>query len=67
MNCTRCSRPLTYDECGLNRKFNAGRDMLCIGCLAQALGVTQERLQEKIEELKKAGCLYFTRREEREI
>ena len=67
MNCARCSRPLVYDECGLNRKYHAGTDMLCISCLADALGVTEARLQEKIEEFRKAGCLYFSRRADTKI
>ena len=67
MNCACCDRPLTYDEYGLNRKFHAGRDMLCIGCLAEDLDVTQERLKEKMEELRKAGCMYFSRRKNVEV
>ena len=62
MNCECCNRPLTYDEHGLNRKFNAGGDLLCIGCLATALDVKEERLREKMEELRKAGCMYFSQR-----
>lgn len=64
MNCAQCGRGVTYDECGLNRKFNAGKDTFCIRCLAKRLDVTEERLKEKIEEFRKAGCLYFTRTEE---
>ena len=61
MKCDRCDRSLTYDECGLNRKFNASGNMLCIACLAEELNVTQERLKEKIEEFRRAGCLHFSR------
>ena len=60
MNCAGCGRSLTYDEHGLNKKFNAGGAFLCIKCLAASLSVTEERLKEKMEELRKAGCLYFT-------
>ena len=64
MNCAHCGRGLTYDECGLNRKFNTGDDLLCISCLSRRLDVTEERLREKIEEFQKAGCLYFSRKVE---
>ena len=61
MNCVRCASSLTYDESGLNRKFNAGGGVLCIHCLAAKLCVTEERLREKMEEYRRAGCLYFSR------
>lgn len=64
MNCSHCNRELTYDECGLNRKFNTDGNLLCIRCLAKRLDVTEERLREKMEEFRKAGCLYFSRRDE---
>ena len=61
MNCVRCNALLTYDEGGLNRKFNAGEGALCMHCLALKLHVSEKRLQEKIIEFQKAGCLYFSR------
>lgn len=64
MNCAECDHELTYDECGLNRKFNTGKDLLCIRCLAGRLDVTEERLKEKMEEFRRAGCLYFSRTNE---
>ena len=60
MNCVQCGRALSYDEHGLNKKFNAGGGFACIHCLAQKLDVSVERLKEKMEELRRAGCLYFT-------
>lgn len=64
MNCAHCGHGLTYDEYGLNRKFNSGKDLLCISCLAKRLDVTEVRLKEKIEEFQRAGCLYFSRKAE---
>ena len=61
MTCVRCAASLTYDEGGLNRKFNAGEDALCIRCLAEKLGASEARLKEKAEEYRRAGCLYFSR------
>ena len=67
MNCVRCAASLTYDEGGLNRKFNAGAGALCIHCLAEKLNVSEERLKEKAEEYRKAGCLYFSRTGSKEL
>ena len=61
MTCARCNGPLTYNELGLNAKFNAAREKLCIRCLAEKLGVTQQLLREKTEEFIRAGCTMFTK------
>ncbi len=62
MNCGTCGAVLTYNELGLNKKFNANAAApLCKGCLARKLGVTQARLEEKIEEFLAAGCKLFVR------
>lgn len=67
MTCVRCAAPLTFNESGLNRKFNAGAGALCIHCLAQKLNASEERLKEKMEEYRKAGCLYFSRTEAKKL
>ncbi len=60
MTCAHCGKPLTYNELGLNKKYNGAKDgALCLGCLAQKLDVPQERLLEKIAEFLRAGCLLF--------
>ncbi len=59
MTCIKCNRPLSFNETGLNKKYNTG-EPLCIFCLAEKLGVTPERLREKIAEFRRAGCLLFT-------
>lgn len=59
MTCKHCEKPLSFNECGLNKKFNANSDPLCIDCLAEKLSVSRQRLEEKIEEYLAAGCLFF--------
>ncbi len=60
MTCERCGGALGDDALGLNRKYNPGRGWLCKGCLAKKLGVTEQRLDEKIEEFRRAGCMLFS-------
>lgn len=59
MTCAKCKKPLSYNERGLNEKFNQSAPALCIRCLAEKLDVTEERLREKIAEYLRAGCLLF--------
>lgn len=60
MICACCGKPLTYNENGLNRKYNNGEvGELCMACLAVKLGVTTARLEEKIKEFLAVGCLLF--------
>lgn len=63
MNCARCGRPLSYNEIGLNKKFNANSAALCVGCLSEKLDVSEARLREKIAEFLAAGCLMFVKEE----
>ncbi len=61
MKCARCSAGLSYNELGLNKKYNPAGGALCLGCLAAKLGVSEARLREKIEEFLRAGCLLFVK------
>ncbi len=64
MTCARCGKQLSYNEIGLNKKFNANaKQPLCIDCLGEKLGVEKRRLEEKIEEFLRAGCLLFVKAE----
>lgn len=63
MNCGKCGRPLSYNETGLNRKFNANAAPLCLTCLAEKLEVPAARLREKIGEYLAAGCMMFVKEE----
>lgn len=60
MTCAVCGKALTFNELGLNAKFNANAGRLCLDCLARKCGVPRERLLEKIEEFRRAGCVMFT-------
>lgn len=65
MYCKRCGRPVSYDEAGLNKKLirRDASEFLCLACLADRFGVTEERLREKTEEYRKSGCLLFVQGE----
>ena len=60
--CSNCGKPtLTRDEVGINKKLlgeNVSRPM-CLSCLAEYLGVSEEDLLAKIEEFKAQGCKLF--------
>ena len=59
--CVKCGKTLTYNEIGAYRKFvNRGaKDFLCKECLAKRLGISPERIDQKIEEFKLQGCTLF--------
>ena len=59
MTCLKCGKPLTFNETGLSKKYNAG-EPLCLFCLAEKLAVPPERLREKIAEFVRTGCAMFT-------
>ena len=59
MTCARCQKSLSYNELGLNKKYNGASNELCIDCLADKLGVTSARLREKIAEFLSVGCQLF--------
>lgn len=63
MTCAVCGKPLSFNETGLNRKFNANAEKLCMDCLSRKLEVPADRLREKIEEYLRAGCMYFVKEE----
>ena len=59
--CRLCGEPVKGDAVGANYKFSMARDkeFLCLDCLAFDLGVSTEKLLQKIEEQKRLGCIYF--------
>ena len=59
--CGNCGKALTFNEIGAYKKFvNRGsRSFLCKTCLAAKLGVTEELIDEKIEQFKAQGCTLF--------
>ncbi len=63
--CEKCQRFLGADDIGASKKLiNRGmtEGFLCIHCLAEKYGVTDERIIEKIEEWRQSGCLLFAKK-----
>lgn len=59
--CLECTKNLTKDEIGLNKKM-LGRNtkqFLCLECLSNYLNTDTEILIEKIEQFKEEGCTLF--------
>ena len=59
--CCVCGAPLIPDEVALTRKL-IGVEITqyrCLSCLAAEFGCTTHRLQEKIEEFRRRGCVLF--------
>ena len=59
--CIKCGRTLTFNEIGAHKRFiNRGsKEFFCLSCLSKELNISEEILVEKIEFLKKQGCLLF--------
>ena len=65
--CVKCGKPLTSDDIGASKKLiNRGmtENFLCVCCLAEKYGVTEERIREKIEYWRESGCLLFAQNSE---
>lgn len=64
--CRSCGRPLSADEVSVNLKLvsRQAREYLCKSCLAAYFGCDEERIDEKIRQFKRNGCLLFSRGEE---
>ena len=59
--CEFCGSRMSRDETALNRKLNGleTEEFLCLNCLAEELGVTEQDLRHKIEDFKESGCKLF--------
>lgn len=59
--CIKCGKEITNNEMGLTKKLinRSASEYMCIECMAEYFGVSVERLNEKIEEFKHAGCTLF--------
>jgi hypothetical protein len=59
--CSQCERPLTGDEISVYRKLvnREAASFLCKTCLAEYFGVTENKIDEKIRQFKRNGCLLF--------
>ena len=59
--CDACGCRMEGDEIELTKKLNGvGTEVfLCLTCMAEDLGVTEQDLQNKIEDFKESGCKLF--------
>lgn len=59
--CDACGCSLSRDEIALNKKLIGldTEEFLCLACLAEELGVTEQDLRYKIEDFKESGCTLF--------
>ena len=59
--CDVCDSRMSRDETVLNRKLYGleTAEFLCLQCLAEELGVTEQDLEHKIEDFKESGCTLF--------
>ena len=59
--CGLCGSRISRDEAALNRKLSGiqTQEFLCLGCMAEELGVTEQDLQHKIEDFRESGCTLF--------
>ena len=65
-SCYQCQRQLTGDEIAVYRKLvNREADrFLCKTCLAAYFEVSEDKIDQKIRQFKRIGCLLFSRDEE---
>ncbi|MBO5852356.1 MAG: hypothetical protein J6Q74_00910 [Clostridia bacterium] len=59
--CRNCGKKLTGDEIALHKRMigRGENTFMCLPCLAEFFGCTEELLYKKIEHFKKSGCLLF--------
>ena len=60
-NCMNCNRPLTADEVAVHRKLVSREStrFMFKTCLAAYFDVTEEKIDQKIIQFKRQGCLLF--------
>lgn len=66
--CAKCGAPISFDEVGASKKLiNRGmtEGFLCIGCLAEKFGVSNDTVLQKIEYWRESGCLLFAQNKQR--
>ncbi len=63
--CKRCGREISADEIGLHKKLcgRGSQSFCCISCLSEHFKVSEEMLEEKIEQFREMGCSLFTKGE----
>ena len=63
--CFECGRRLTGDEIAVYRKLvdRMAERFLCKTCLAKYFEVSEDKIDNKIEQFKRIGCLLFVQSE----
>lgn len=63
--CSKCDRQLTADEIAVYRKLvdRMAEKFLCKTCLAAYFEVSEDKIDKKIEQFKRIGCLLFAQGE----
>ena len=63
--CFQCGRQLIADEIAVYRKMvnRSANRFLCKTCLAAYFGVEEDKIDKKIEQFKRIGCLLFVQSE----
>ena len=59
--CLKCGRPLTADEIAVHRKLvsREASQFMCKTCLAYYFEVEEAKIDQKIAQFKRQGCLLF--------
>ena len=59
--CLQCKRPLVSDEIAVYRKLvrRDATEFLCKTCLAAYFNVDEAKIDQKIEQFKRQGCMLF--------
>lgn len=59
--CSKCNKSLTSTDIGATQKFidRGAREYLCVGCIAAKFKVSEEYMLEKIDVLRRHGCVLF--------
>ena len=59
--CLQCGRALTADEIAVYRKLvnRQAEKFMCKTCLAAYFEVSEEKIDQKIEQFKRYGCMLF--------
>ena len=65
IQCFQCGRQLVADEIAVYRKMvsRSADSFLCKTCLAAYFGVEEDKIEKKIEQFKRIGCLLFVQSE----
>ncbi|MEA4833295.1 MAG: hypothetical protein VB118_11870 [Oscillospiraceae bacterium] len=60
--CKKCAKELEHDEIAIYKRMvdRGASEFLCVKCMAEYFGVTEELIREKIEHFRRQGCTLFS-------